>query len=102
MTDYGMGEDTLVKAADMVRNAKADFDRLAGQLEGQIQGLQGRWAGQGGRAFFQVHQAWSEKQRIVVKALDDFEQSLVSTDKDAKATDEASSSSMANINSRLG
>jgi WXG100 family type VII secretion target len=97
--EMGQGEGTLTKAAGLVADAKADFDRLALKLDGQIQGLQGKWAGAGGTAFFSLHQAWTEKQKIIVGALNEFEASLTSTEKDNISTDDAQ---MANYNRTAG
>lgn len=99
--EMGQGEGTLSKAAGMVAEAKADFDRLSNKLEGQIQGLQGRWVGAGGSAFFQLHQAWTEKQRVIVSALNEFEQSLTSTERDNVNTDDTQMSNYNRNASRL-
>ncbi|MEV7429745.1 MULTISPECIES: WXG100 family type VII secretion target [unclassified Nocardioides] len=98
---YGQGENTLSQAAGMVSDAHADFNNLANTLTGQIQGLQGKWVGQGGQAFFTLHQTWSEKQKVIVNALTDFENSLQSTEKDNKSTDEGNSGNLSNLTSRL-
>lgn len=100
--EMGQGEGTLTKAAGLVADAKADFDRLSSKLDGQIQGLRGRWAGAGGQAFFALHQAWTEKQRVIVGALNEFEAALTSTEKDNLATDEAQSAHYTRTASRLG
>ena len=97
--EMGQGEGTLTKAAGLVSDAKADFDRLSMKLDGQIQGLQGKWAGAGGTAFFTLHQAWTEKQKVIVGALNEFEASLTSTEKDNISTDDAQ---MANYNRTAG
>ncbi|UAL29513.1 WXG100 family type VII secretion target [Nocardioides rotundus] len=86
--EMGQGEGTLSRAATLVADARSDFDRLSRDLEGRIQGLQGQWVGQGGTAFFALHRAWTEKQAVIVGALDGFERSLVATEKDNVATDE--------------
>lgn len=99
--EMGQGEGTLSKAAGMVAEARADFDRLSNKLEGQIQGLQGRWVGAGGSAFFQLHQAWTEKQRVIVSALNEFEQSLTSTERDNVNTDDTQMSNYNRNASRL-
>ena len=99
---YGQGEGTLSKAAEMVRDAKADFDQLAKTLEGQIQGAQSSWKGAGGTAFFALHQAWTEKQNTIVSALNEFESSLRSTEKDNTSTDDSQSQNFAGFQSRLG
>lgn len=87
--EMGQGAGALTRAAGMVSTARTDFDRLSRDLEGRIEGLRGQWVGAGGTAFFRLHQAWTEKQRVIVSALDQFEASLVSTEKDNLATDAA-------------
>lgn len=99
--EMGQGEGTLTKAAGMVADAKRDFDQLSKQLEGQIQGMQGKWAGAGGTAFFQLHAAWTEKQRRIVRALDEFENSLTQTERDNISTDEGQQANYNRNASRL-
>jgi len=99
--EMGMGEGTLGKAAQLVSGAKQDFDRLSGELEGQIGDLRGKWAGSGGQAFFVLHQAWTEKQKVIVKALNDFETSLLGTQKDVSSTDDTQASNFNNFQNRL-
>lgn len=98
---YGQGEQTLSKAAGMVAEAKSDFDRMAATLDGQIQGMRNQWVGQGGAAFFALHQAWTEKQKIIVSALNEFESSLTRTEKDNVSTDQEQGSGMSRLSSRL-
>jgi WXG100 family type VII secretion target len=100
--EMGQGEGTLTKAAGLVATAKTDFDSLSSNLSGQIAGVQGKWAGAGGSAFMALHQAWTDKQRVITKALNDFEASLTSTEKDNMNTDETQSSSYGKMHSRLG
>lgn len=99
--EMGQGDGTLTRAAGMVREAKADFDRLARDLDGRIQGLRGQWVGAGGTAFFRLQQAWTEKQRVIVGALDQFEASLVATERDNVGTDEAQSANYHRTAARL-
>lgn len=86
--EMGQGEGTLTRAAVMVSEARVDFDRLALELEGRIHGLRGQWIGAGGTAFFGLQQAWTQKQRVIVGALDQFEASLRATERDNVGTDE--------------
>jgi WXG100 family type VII secretion target len=99
--EMGQGHGTLSKAAGLVADAKRDFDNLSGKLEGQIANLQGKWAGSGGSAFFSLQQAWTDKQRVIVSALNDFEASLQSTEKDNLNTDDAQSANFNRNASRL-
>ncbi|MEP9362613.1 WXG100 family type VII secretion target [Nocardioides sp. CN2-186] len=98
----GQGEHTLTRAAGLVVEARQDFEALSKALEGKIAGLQGKWAGAGGTAFFSLHQAWTEKQRVITNALNEFEASLTSTEKDNLNTDETQSSSYNRFAGRLG
>ncbi|HEU5037893.1 MAG TPA: WXG100 family type VII secretion target [Nocardioides sp.] len=100
--EMGQGEGTLSRAAGLVADAKADFQSMSTTLDGQIGGLRTKWAGAGGSAFFALHQAWTDKQRVITNALDEFEASLKSTERDNMSTDEAQSSSYNRFAGRLG
>ncbi|WP_164477745.1 WXG100 family type VII secretion target [Nocardioides pantholopis] len=101
-SEYGQGEQALSKAATLVADAKRDFDALATQLDGQISGLRGRWVGQGAASFFTLHQAWTEKQRTIVRALDEFEAALLTTERDNTTTDDTQSANYTRTAGRLG
>jgi WXG100 family type VII secretion target len=86
--EMGQGHGTLTKAAGLVEEARIDFDNLSKTLDGQIADLKGKWNGAGGQAFMVLHASWTEKHKFIVKALNDFEQSLRSTEKDNTSTDD--------------
>jgi WXG100 family type VII secretion target len=96
------GDRTLSRAATMVNQAHGDFNRLATTLSDNLLAQQGKWQGQGGRAFTNLHQAWKEKQDRIVNALNEFEASLQSTEKDNLTTDQAQSDFMNRNHDRLG
>ncbi|WP_121257093.1 WXG100 family type VII secretion target [Nocardioides ferulae] len=100
--EMGQGERTLSQAAGMVAEAKKDFDTFSKTLDGQIAGMRGKWAGGGAAAFFNLHQAWTEKQQIIVNALNEFENSLQTTERDNINTDETQSANYARTAGRLG
>lgn len=100
--EMGQADGALTRAAALVGAAKQDLDGLSRSLEGQVQALQGRWTGAGGSAFFRLHQAWTERQRVIVAALDEFEASLTSVEKDNISTDEAQSAHYTRTAGRLG
>ena len=83
-------------------DAKTDFDGFSRRLDAQIAGLQGRWTGSGATAFFALHRAWTEKQDVITRALNEFEASLVSTERDNVATDDAQSALYQRTAGRLG
>ncbi len=95
------GDRTLSRAAGMVSTAKTDFDRLSRTMSDTIVGYQAKWQGQGGKAFFGLHQAWTEKQDRIVRALTDFEAALTSTERDNINTDQSQSDNMNKNHSRL-
>lgn len=101
-TEMGQGEKTLSQAAGMVADAKSDFDSFSKTLDGQIAGLRTKWAGAGAQAFFILHQAWTEKQAVILSALNEFEASLLSTEKDNVNTDDTQSSNYNRYAGRLG
>ena len=100
--EMGQGVGTLSRGAALVAGAKVDFDRISNKLDGQIQALRGAWQGAGGTAFFTLHQTWTEKQKAIVQALDEFESALARTERDNVSTDEAESANYARTTSRLG
>lgn len=100
--EMGQGEHTLSRAAGLVAHARVDLDRTSNRLDGQVQGLRGRWRGAGGNAFFALHQAWTDRQKAIVGALEELESALRATERDNVATDEAQSSGYARTTSRLG
>lgn len=100
--EMGQGQGTLSTAAGMVAEAKHDFDRLNNELVQHIDAAKVQWAGQGGNAFNALGHAWSEKQRTIVNALNQFEASLRSTEKDNMTTDDTQSSAFARNQQRLG
>ncbi|CAN5291760.1 hypothetical protein BH09ACT11_BH09ACT11_04760 [soil metagenome] len=99
---YGQGDQTLSRAAGLVADAKSDFDQMAAGLSSQIESHRSRWQGAGASAFFGLHQAWTERQRRVVSALDDFAASLQVTEADNLGTDESQSQLYLATLSRLG
>ncbi|WP_110240566.1 WXG100 family type VII secretion target [Nocardioides gilvus] len=108
MTDHnaarGLSAATgvLDQAATTVEEARVDVTRLSAELGAQIQGLGGRWSGEGARAFTQLHVAWQDKQRRIVAALDDFAASLTHTERDNRSTDLSRSDSAIALAHRLG
>lgn len=100
--EYGQGEGTLTRAAGLVSDARADFNSISGKLTDQISNVQGKWGGQGASAFFVLHQTWTEKQATIVNALDEFAQSLTTTEQTNTATDDDQGSTFGRLSGRLG
>lgn len=99
--EFGQGERALTRAAELVSQARTELNQIAGELDVQIQGVNGQWGGAGGRAFQILHAAWMEKQTMINNALDTFASSLTETEHDNIATDEAQSANYASLSGRL-
>lgn len=97
----GQGQGALSSAAALVTDAKHDFDRLDRLLIDHIDSARAQWAGHGGSAFVALGRAWSEKQRVIVGALDGFAASLRDVERDNSATDDAQSTAYARVQQRL-
>lgn len=87
--EMGMGAGTLGRGADLVGSARCDFDRMSAELDHEIDQLRPAWQGAGGRAFFVLEEAWAERHRRVLAALDGLAAALRDTERDVLATDEA-------------
>jgi WXG100 family type VII secretion target len=100
--EMGQGRATLSAAAGRVADARRDFDGLDHELVQHLDTARARWSGQGAAAFTALGRAWSERQRTITQALDGFEASLRSTERDNTTTDEAQSAAFTRSRQRLG
>ena len=100
--EMAMGMDTLGRGADLVEAARHDFDRMSAELDQEIASLRGRWQGAGGQAFFVLHDAWTDKQRVIVAALDGFATALRDTRRGVVDADDAQAATYHHDLSRLG
>ena len=98
----GHGEGVLSTAAGLVAAARQDLDRLGGGVAAQLDAARGAWTGQGGSAFWRLGQAWHDRHRVIVGALDGFEASLRATQRHFVHTDETQSASFVRQQQRLG
>lgn len=100
--EMSQGEGTLVAAAERVGACRADFDQMSAQLTDQLAALQGQWLGRGAGAFWSLQQTWTDRQRVVVSALDRFDTSLRVTQRDVAGADEQQGSTYTAMVGRLG
>jgi ESAT-6 family protein len=98
----GQGSGALSTAAGMVAAARGDLDRLTGELGHHLDAARGQWSGQGGAAFTALGLAWTERQRVIVGALDGFETALRSTERDNTTTDDLQAAAFGRAQQRLG
>jgi len=100
--EMGQGRATLSTAAGLVADARHDLDRLTGELGHHLAAARSRWTGQGGAAFTTLGEAWSERQRTIVGALDGFEAALRATERDNTTTDDTLAAAFGRAQQRLG
>jgi uncharacterized protein YukE len=100
--EMGQGEGTLSTAAGMVAEARHDLDRLDRELGQHLAEARGVWGGAGSSAFQALGQAWADRQRVIVGALDHFEEALRSIERDNTGTDESQSAAFTRTHQRLG
>lgn len=100
-TGLSQGEKSLSKAADAVSRARSDLASRQSRLQSEIDELRTKWGGAGASAFQTLNTAWQEKQTRITNALNDFERSLVDTEKDNVNTDQSASDDIARRNARL-
>lgn len=100
------GAGTLAHAAKMTGEAHDDFNAMAKQLSGKIEGNIAGWQGAGSQAFQQLHQAWQEHHQKISQLLQELQTVFTKTDASFDDTDTAASSSIknvaSNLNTRLG
>lgn len=99
--EYGQDHGALTRAAGMVADARTDFLGYSNRLSGQIAAVQGKWGGAGATAFFTLHQAWTEKQKVIVDALNEFEAALTDTERDNIDVDEQQGAGYTQLAGRL-
>jgi uncharacterized protein YukE len=100
--EMGQGRGALSRAAGLVADARADFERYNTEVVERIDAARATWFGQGSTAFNALGHAWSERQRTIINALDGFEMALRATERDNIATDDAQSSVFVRGQQRLG
>jgi WXG100 family type VII secretion target len=96
------GDKVLAGIATEIANAKVDLDKITNNLESQLAPLKTQFRGNAGTAFQNLHLAWTEKQKKITAALNEFEQSLYTSDKTNKSTDDAHTSSLTALQNKLG
>jgi ESAT-6 family protein len=98
----GRGAGTLIRAATLVGEARADLEALGRRLEGQVIAVEAHWIGAGGRAFQAVQAAWNDHQRLIVGALVGLERSLRATEHDFTSADDQQSARHSALQRRIG
>ena len=98
----GLTVGTLERAAALVGTARADLVGLGGRLSAGLADAQAGWRGGGARSFAGFHQAWSERHRAIVAALDGFESALRGLETISQRTDAEQARAYAGASAGLG
>ncbi|WP_149203950.1 WXG100 family type VII secretion target [Actinotalea subterranea] len=100
--EVSAADGALKAGADAVAQSRSELQRELGVLEGRLAGIGSSWTGQGATAFITLMGRWREDANKIVSALNEFEANLISSQTTYTATDDAQSSAMRNLTSRLG
>ncbi len=100
--EFGQAEGALKRVADRVVQAKQEFGAHSHTMDDQLASLATQWQGSGGLSFKNLKDAWLEKHKVVVFALDKFHASLTETEKDNQQVDDQAGSDMVALMNRLG
>ncbi|MCC2309580.1 WXG100 family type VII secretion target [Cellulomonas chengniuliangii] len=100
--EVSAADGALKQGATAVAQSKADLQRELSALEGKLAGIGSHWQGQGAVAFSALMARWREDAQKIVRALDDFEANLVSSQSTYTAADDAQQSAMSRLQGRLG
>lgn len=100
--EFGHAEGALKQIAERVVQAKQEFGQHSATMESQLEGMRSAWQGSGGVSFQQLKDAWVEKHKLVITALDKFHASLTETEADNRAVDEQAGAGMNTLINRLG
>ena len=100
--EVSAADGALKAGADAVAASRAELQRELSVLEGKLAGIGSAWQGQGAVAFTTLMTRWREDANKIISALNEFESNLVSSQSTYTAADDAQSSTMRNLTSRLG
>lgn len=88
----------LITGAQLVSDAKTDLDGRFGTVRTQVATAAASWQGGGSNSFQQTMSSWDHSVRKVTAALDEFEQSLRSTQTDFDETDASQEQAFSKLN----
>lgn len=100
--EVSAADGALARGAAIVAESKSQLLGELSALEGRLSGIGAMWQGSGSAAFTSVMAQWREKSNRIISALDTFEENLKASQSTYTATDDAASSAMNRLQSRLG
>lgn len=95
-------DGALQRGAKIVNESKTTIIQELTSIQNKLSGIGSAWAGSGSNSFQATFGQWQEKARRITSTLDQFEENLLQSQTTYTATDDASSSSHKNLQSRLG
>jgi uncharacterized protein YukE len=98
----GQAYGALSAGAAMVAEARQDLDAIGAELRRRITDTGISWRGHGGDAFTALGQAWSDRQTVIVGALDRLESALRTAEHINVSTDDDQSAALARYRQQLG
>lgn len=100
--EVAAADGALKAGAQAVAQSRSELQQQLKVLEGQLSGIGSAWQGQGAVAFTTLMTRWRENANQIISALNEFEGNLNSSQSTYTAADDAQSSAMNRLTSRLG
>ncbi|WP_024286910.1 WXG100 family type VII secretion target [Cellulomonas sp. KRMCY2] len=100
--EVSAADGALKAGAAAVAQSRAELKQELSSLEGKLAGIGSAWKGQGAVAFTTLMNRWRDDATKIINALNEFEANLQSSQSSYTAADDAQSSAMSRLTSRLG
>jgi WXG100 family type VII secretion target len=100
--EVSAADGALKAGAAAVAQSRGELQRELQVLEGKLAGIGSGWQGQGAVAFTALMSRWRENATKIVRALDQFENNLLTSQSTYTSADDAQSAAMSRLTSRLG
>ena len=100
--EVSAADGALKAGAAAVAQTRVELKGELASLEGKLAGIGSSWKGQGAASFGILMNRWREDANKITDALNEFEANLQSSQTSYVAADDAQSSAMGRLTSRLG
>lgn len=93
--------DGIIRIGERINFAQSEFTKHGNELTTQLSNMQKDWVGEGGVAFGKLMIEWNDRQDKITKLLQQFEDSLSTTQKTSTEQDSTQAANMFAMNKNL-
>jgi WXG100 family type VII secretion target len=93
--------DGIVRIGERINFAQSEFTKKSNELHTQLGNMARDWQGDGGAAFGKLMVEWHARQEKITKLLQQFEDSLTTTQKTSTEQDSTQAANMFALNKNL-